>query len=60
MGFRNGGERFILTQEHDNRKNQYCKNNKLTLRRISYKDINCLESILTNILHKHDNPVPSL
>lgn len=59
-GVSNAHEKINLTQEHDNRKNQYCKNNKLTLRRISYKDIDCLESILTNILHKHDNPVPSL
>lgn len=60
MGFRNGNEKFIITQEHDRRKNEYCENNNIKLYRISYKNIDYLEEILNNILHKHGNPVPSL
>jgi hypothetical protein len=59
MGFRNGNEKFIITQEHDKRKNEYCENNNIKLYRISYKNIDYLEEILNNILHKHGNPVPS-
>lgn len=60
MGYRNGNEKFIITQEHDIRKNNYCENNNIKLYRVPYKNIDNLEKILNNILHKHGNPVPSL
>lgn len=45
-----GQEQFEKTIENDNIKNQYCKNNNIRLIRISYKDKNEIETILSKIL----------
>lgn len=55
-----GIEKFKQTQLHDKLKNEYCKNNNIILHRITYKEIKYLENILSDIISKHDNPVPSL
>lgn len=55
-----GQEKFLQTQVHDELKNNYCKENNIILHRISYKEIKKLENILSDIINKHDNPVPSL
>ena len=41
-------DKFITTQEHDKIKNEYCKQHSITLIRISYKDKNNIEEILSN------------
>lgn len=48
--FYGGEEALRTTQIRDNIKNEYCKNNKITLLRISYKDYNKIEKILNNII----------
>lgn len=42
---------FESTKKHDKIKNEYCKNNKITLVRISYLDFNNLEEILIKELN---------
>ena len=43
-------DNFIITQKHDKIKNEYCKQNNITLIRISYKDKNHIEEILSSKL----------
>lgn len=43
-----GGEsKFLKQQENDNKKRQYCKENKYSLLEISYKEIDDIENILS-------------
>lgn len=42
--------KFIITQKHDKIKNEYCKQNNITLIRVSYKDKNHIEEILSSKL----------
>ena len=45
-----GEEEFKRTQERDRIKNEYCKNNGITLYRISYKDRDIMEDIIEDII----------
>jgi len=45
-------ERFKKQQEHDRRKNMYCQINNIPLLRIPYWEVQNIEQILTDYLHK--------
>ncbi|QKF94507.1 putative zinc-ribbon domain protein [Fadolivirus algeromassiliense] len=48
-----GGERdFVDRHKKDNIKNKFCKDNKINLIRISYKQINKIENIIDELLNK--------
>jgi hypothetical protein len=53
-----GLQKHLITVEHDNRKNEYCKNKSIKLYRISHKENT--EEVLSSIFLEKDNPVPSL
>lgn len=43
-------QQFLITQKHDQIKNSYCLQNNISLIRISYKDKNNIQQILSNKL----------
>lgn len=55
-----GEEKFIIQQKHDKLKNTYCKNNNIILIRIPYYQKDNLYAIMSNLIYKYANPVPSL
>lgn len=48
-----GDEEFELTKIRDEIKNDYCKENGISLYRISYLDFNNIENIINGIIYKH-------
>jgi hypothetical protein len=48
-----GQEQFDIQKSRDLKKDNYCKDNKIKLFRISYKDYNKLNSILNSILNEN-------
>ena len=57
--FHGNKENFKLRLKCDQIKNQWCKDNKVSLIRISYKDFNNLEKILDDILFQIKNFIQS-
>lgn len=48
------GDNFDIIKNHDNRKNQYCKDNNIPLVRIPYWQFDKIEQILNKWLHKYN------
>jgi hypothetical protein len=49
IDFFGGEEAFVLQQERDKRKNNWCKDNNISLIRIPYYDYNKIEDYLSNL-----------
>lgn len=58
--FFGGEEKLAITWQHDSMKNNYCKDNNISLLRIPYYKQTYIEEILNDYVNKYDNPVPSL
>jgi hypothetical protein len=43
-------DKYLVIKNHDNIKNNFCKKNSLTLKRIPYWDFNKIEEILDEII----------
>ena len=52
MGYSSGDEKIKYTKLCDSIKDRYCIDNKISLLRISYKDINNIDNILNSNLHR--------
>lgn len=50
-----GEERFLQQQEYDRKKAEYCKENNITLKIISYKEFEDIESILDDFFKKFND-----
>ena len=55
-----GEERFIQQQQYDSNKIEYCKNNNIELKIISYLDFDNIEVILTDLFKKFNDQLDSV